>query len=103
MGKNRYTEDYKEIIVDLYKSEMSLAELSSEYDIARSTINGWIRGSKEIKVSEDEVVTPKDIMALKKKMAILIILVIIQIGIVLKIIISRINKNTVMIKNLDAI
>ena len=29
---------------------MSLAELSSEYGIAKSTINGWIKDVKEIKV-----------------------------------------------------
>jgi Transposase. len=62
----RYTDDYKEMILDLYKSGRSLAELSSEYGIAKSTINGWIKGSKEIKVSEDEVVTLKEIMAFKK-------------------------------------
>ena len=32
---------------------MSLSEISSEYGIARSTINGWIKDVKEIKISED--------------------------------------------------
>jgi transposase len=55
----RYTEDFKEMIVDLYKSGMTLAELSSEYGIAKSTINGWIKGVKEIKVTAEEVITLK--------------------------------------------
>jgi len=47
MGKSkRYTLEYKEMLVDLYKSGMSLAELSSEYGIAKSTIGGWIKDLK---------------------------------------------------------
>lgn len=66
MGKvKRYTPEYKEMIVDLYKSGMSLAELSREYGIAKSTIGGWVKELKEIKVGE-EVITLKEVMALKK-------------------------------------
>ncbi|MDU4802385.1 IS3 family transposase [Clostridium butyricum] len=65
----RYDQEYKDMIVDLYKSGMSLAELSSEYGIAKSTINGWIKDVKEIKVDENEVMTLKEIKALKKEMA----------------------------------
>ena len=38
----------EDMIVDLFKSGMSLAELSSEYSIAKSTINGWIKKENEI-------------------------------------------------------
>ena len=70
MGKGRrYDQEYKDMIVDLFKSGISLAELSSEYGIARSTINGWIKDVKEIKVDENEVMTLKEVKALKKEMA----------------------------------
>lgn len=47
MGRGkRYDQEYKDMIVDLYKSGMSLAELSSEYGIVKSTINGWIKDLK---------------------------------------------------------
>lgn len=70
MGNGRrYDQEYKDMIVDLFKSGMSLAELSSEYGIAKSTINGWIKDVKEIKVDENEVMTLKEIKALKKEMA----------------------------------
>ena len=63
MGKGRkYDQEYKNMIVDLFKSGMRLAELSSEYGIAKSTINGLIKNVKEIKVDENEI--------LKKAMAI---------------------------------
>ena len=70
MGKGRrYDQEYKDMIVDLFKSGMSLAELSSEYGIAKSTINGWVKDVKEIKVDENEVMTLKEVRALKKEMA----------------------------------
>ena len=70
MGKGRrYDQEYKDMIVDLFKSGMSLAELSSEYGIAKSTINGWIKDVKEIKVDENEVMTLKEVKELKKEMA----------------------------------
>ena len=70
MGKGwRYEQEYKDMIVELFKSGMSLAELSSEYGIAKSTINGWVKDVKEIKVDENEVMTLKEVKALKKEMA----------------------------------
>ena len=70
MGKGRrYDQEYKDMIVELFKSGMSLADLSSEYGIAKSTINGWIKDVKEIKVDENEVMTLKEVKALKKEMA----------------------------------
>ena len=70
MGNGRrYDQEYKDMIVDLFTSGMSLAELSSEYGIAKSTINGWIKDVKEIKVAENEVMTLKEVKALKKEMA----------------------------------
>ena len=69
MGKGRrYDKEYKDMIVELFKSGMSLAELSSEYGIAKSTINGWVKDVKEIKVDENEVMTLKEVKALKKEM-----------------------------------
>ncbi len=47
------------MISDLYKSGMTISEISSEYGIAKSTINGWVKANKEIKISEDEVITLK--------------------------------------------
>ena len=70
MGKGRRDDqEYTEMIVELFKSGISLAELSSEYGIAKSTINGWIKDVKEIKVDENEVMTLKEVKALKKEMA----------------------------------
>lgn len=48
---------------------MTLTELSKEYDIAKSTMNGWINKKKEIKVTDDEVMAKQEIMNMKKEMA----------------------------------
>ena len=70
MGKGRrYDQEYKDMIVELFKSGMSLEEISSEYGIAKSTINGWIKDVKEIKIDENEVMTLKEVKALRKEMA----------------------------------
>ncbi len=62
MGKGkRYDQEYKDMIVDLYKSGMILAELSSEYGIAKSTINGWIKDVKKIHVDDNDVMTLKEV------------------------------------------
>lgn len=51
MGKGRRCDqEYKNMIVDLFKSGMRLSEISSEYSTVKSTINGWIKDVKEIKV-----------------------------------------------------
>lgn len=65
----RYTQEYKDMIVDLYKSGMSLSELSDEYGIAKSTMNGWIDKKKEIKIDDNEVITKQEIIAMKKEIA----------------------------------
>ncbi len=57
------------LIVELFKSGMTVTEIGKEYGIANSTINGWINRGKEIRVSDEEIITVNEIMKLKKEMA----------------------------------
>ena len=59
------------MISDLYKSGMTISEISSEYVIAKSTINDQVKSNKEIKVSEDEIITLKEIARIKEENEIL--------------------------------
>ena len=69
MGRSKnYTDEYKEMISDLYNSGV-VTEISSEYGIAKSTINGWIKNNKKIKVSNEEFMTMKEVAKLKKEIA----------------------------------
>ena len=61
----RYDQEYKDIIVELFKSWMSLAELYHEYGIKKSTINEFIK--YVIKLDENEVMTLKEVKTLKKR------------------------------------
>ena len=40
---NRYTNDFKEMIVDLYHSGQKVKDLSSEYGVSDVTIYSWIK------------------------------------------------------------
>lgn len=68
-GKKRYTDEFKNTIVELYNSGNSLNDLSSEYGLAKSTIAGWIKKSKPVAVNKDKTITQADYEAMLKKMA----------------------------------
>lgn len=66
-GQKQYTEEYKNTIVELYNSGKSLAELSSEYALSKSTITGWIKKNKLISVDKSTTITASDYQAILKK------------------------------------
>ncbi len=57
------------MISDLYNSRMSVTEINSEYGIAKSTINVWIKNNKKIKASDEEFMTMKEVVQLKIEIA----------------------------------
>lgn len=71
MAKNqrKYSEEFKNTVVELYNSGKSLSELSSEYCISKSTINGWIKNSRPLVIDEGEIITIKEYRGLKLEMA----------------------------------
>lgn len=68
-GQKRYTEEFKKTIVELYNSGKSLAELSSEYAVSKSTITGWIKKNKPISVDKDTTISAEEYKNLLKKNA----------------------------------
>jgi len=70
-NQRKYTEEFKNTIVELYNSGKSLTELSSEYGVSKSTINGWVKSSKPVVVDDGDVVTMKEFKALKQEIAML--------------------------------
>ncbi len=58
MGRGRrYSQEYKDMIVESVKSGRTVTEIGKEYGIANSTINGWVNKSREIKINDEEVIT----------------------------------------------
>jgi transposase len=67
--KKHYTDEFKTTLVELYNSGKSLADISREYSIAKSTVTVWIDKSKPIVVDNGKVVTTAEYQQLLKKMA----------------------------------
>lgn len=69
MSKNgiRYTEEFKQQIIDLYNTGSSVNDLSRKYGVSYVTIYEWIKESSPIKVSENEEITSKEYEKMKKR------------------------------------
>lgn len=68
-GTKWYSAEFKNTIVELYNSGKTLAELNSEYGVAKSTITGWVKKAKPITVDKDTTITSADYQVILKKMA----------------------------------
>ncbi len=66
---NRYTDEFKKQIVDLYNSGSSAADLSREYGVATVTIYKWIKQLTPVKIQGNEEMTAKEYQAMKKRIA----------------------------------
>lgn len=65
----RYTEDFKNTIVELYNSGKTLSELNSEYGASKSTIKLWIKKAAPIQIDKNKTITTAEYQNLIKKMA----------------------------------
>lgn len=68
-GKPRYSNEFKNTVVELYNNGKSLSELNSEYGVAKSTISTWVKASTPIIKDINETMTFKELKELKKEMA----------------------------------
>ena len=64
----RYSEEFRNTILELYKSGKSLAILNSEYGVPKSTISTWAKENSPVVSSSDDEITLKELRALKKEM-----------------------------------
>jgi len=68
-GNKRYSEEFKNTIIELYNCGKTLAELNSEYGIAKSTITSWVKKTNPISIDKDKTGTASDYQVMLKKMA----------------------------------
>lgn len=59
----RYSKEFKQTILDLFKQGKSARQLSLEYEVGYSTLLKWVQGSKPISPSG---LTQDEVKALKK-------------------------------------
>ena len=60
---NRYSDEFKSMILKLYQAGKSVTEIISEYGLSKTALHKWVNNNKEIRV-EDEVLTALDIRKL---------------------------------------
>ena len=76
MSRKRYNQEFKQTVVELYRSGTSVSQLSSEYGVSEVTIYKWIKqlspieGTQELTVSDVEAIQ-KENLRLKQELEIL--------------------------------
>ena len=65
MKRKRYNQEFKETIVELYRTGTSVRDLSSEYGVSEVTIYKWIKEHSPIENSGG--LTPAEIAEIQKE------------------------------------
>lgn len=65
MKQKRHNQEFKETVVELYRSGTAVSQLSSEYGISEVTIYKWIK--QLTPVSDKHAMTPAEINAMLKE------------------------------------
>ena len=55
---NRYNDDFRKMIVDLYHSSQKVKDLNSEYDVSEVTIYSWIKKFTPVDLDDNSSITP---------------------------------------------
>lgn len=64
---NRYSNEFKQQLVELNQSGSSVYKLSREYGIPTGTIYIWIKDFTPVVTEDGRSVTPKEVKALEKQ------------------------------------
>jgi transposase len=67
--RNRYDEEFKRTIVDLYHNGKTQSSLVKEYGISQTALTNWIKQYSTVEVDNGEILTAKQIKELQKRMA----------------------------------
>ena len=62
---SRYSQEFKETIVELYHSGQSVTDLHREYGVTKVTIYDWIK--KHSNISEEVEITPAELKKIQKE------------------------------------
>lgn len=68
--RNRYDEDFKRTLVNLYQSGgKSQAALCEEYSVSATALGRWIKQYSTVETDDGEVLTAKQVKELQKRNA----------------------------------
>lgn len=65
MKRKRYNQEFKETIVELYRSGTSVSDLSREYGLSEVTIYKWIKAHSPIESGDG--LTPAEMAEIQKE------------------------------------
>ena len=69
MQKSGYSEEFKQSIVNLYRSGKGSGEIMREYGISSSTFYKWVKRYSVVQISETESMTLSEVQAMQKRLA----------------------------------
>ena len=64
-----YTDEFKKNIVTLHENGKTYAQLTVEYGVSTSAISDWVKQFSEVRLSDDTVLTARQIEHLRKRNA----------------------------------
>jgi transposase len=64
---NRYSNEFKQQLVELFQSGQSVTKLSREYGIPTGTIYKWVKELTPVITEDGKSVTPKEVKVLEKR------------------------------------
>ena len=70
-SKNKYTNEFKKTIVNLYHSGKSYSQIQKEYGVSSSALSKWVKLFSEVKIDDDTIITAQQIKELQKRNALL--------------------------------
>ncbi len=65
----KYTNEFKQTIVNLYHSGKSYSQIQKEYGVSHSALSNWIKQYSEVKIDDNTVLTARQIKELQKRNA----------------------------------
>ena len=67
--QQKYSEEFKQTIVNLYHSGKTYAQIHKEYGVSSSTLTNWIKKYSEVKIDDSTILTANQIKELQKRNA----------------------------------
>lgn len=65
----KYTNEFKQTIVNLYHSGKTYSQIQKEYGISHSALANWVKQYSEVQIDDDTVLTAQQIKALQRRNA----------------------------------
>lgn len=65
----KYTNEFKQTIVNLYHSGKTYTQIKNEYGVSSSALSNWVKQFSEVHIDNDTILTARQIKALQKRNA----------------------------------